>query len=225
MSRKSLTRGAVGWAGRPFFFFCFLAIEAHAPFSIEAVKTLRSYVLLVVDGQQPLNVLLLRHADMKAAVPDTLLQLFQGAVILVGLEIDPVDEGELPRRGGGGLDIVQVGHVPAEHLPDSGDLLLLQPCLIVVFVALEGLAGVQGQKLRRVQAPEELRQGPYPVSDAVAGEDGEVIRAEKEKDQLTLGRFQAVFGELVDAHELPGGQVPPQLLFLFSIQDQDSSHV
>ena len=153
-----------------------------------------------------------------------LFQLFEGAVVLAGLEIDPVDKRELPYRGGGGLDIVQMGHIPPEHLPDSGDLLLLQPLLIVVFVALEGLAGVQGQKLRRADAPEEVRQSPYPAHNALGGEDGEVIRAEKKEDQLTLGRLQAVFGELVDAHELPGGQTPPQLLFLFSVQNQDSSH-
>ena len=211
-------------AARPFF-LCFLAIGSHTPFSIKAVKMLRGHVLLVVDRQQAFYVLFLRHADVEAAVPDALFQLFQGAVVLVGLGVDPVDESELPRRGGGGLDIVQVGHVLPEHFPDSGDRLLLQPGLIVVLVVLEGLAGVQGQKLRRVDAPKEVRQSPHPVSDAVGGEDGEIIRAEKEKDQLTLGRLQAVFGELVNAHELPGGQTPPQLLFLFSVQNQDSSHV
>ena len=125
-----------------------------------------------------------------------------------------VDDGVL-LSGGGLADIGVEGHAA----------FLAQVAQEGQFLSGGGVAPQgQGQKLRRVQALEELRQGPHPVPDAVAGEDGEVIRAEKKKDQLTLGRFQAVFGELVDAHELPGGQMPPQLLFLFSIQDQDSSH-
>ena len=116
------------------------------------------HILLVVDGQEPFHILFVRHADVKAAVPDALFQLLQGAVVFIGLGVDPVDENELPRRGGGGLDAVQMGHVPPEHLTDGGDLLLFQPGLVVVLIALKGLTGVQGQELRRVQAPEQVRQ-------------------------------------------------------------------
>ena len=77
---------------------------------------------------------------------------------------------------------------------------------------------VQDQKLRRLHAAEQVRQGADAAPDALGREHGEVIGADKEKDQFTLGRLEAVIGELVDAHELPGGQMPPQLLFLFSIQ-------
>ena len=45
-------------------------------------------------------------------------------------------------------------------------------------------------------------------------EKSEVVRAEHKKDQLPFGGFHAVFGEPVNAHELTGGLVLPQLFFL-----------
>ena len=83
---------------------------------------------------------------MEALIPEGLLCLPQTAVVLAGLlRPQPVDQGKLPGRGGGGLDLVQVGGVLPQELPDGRELLLLQPLAVPVLVALEGLPGIQGQ--------------------------------------------------------------------------------
>ena len=117
-----------------------------------------------------------------------------------------------------------MAHVLPEQLPQGGEILLLQPGLIVVLVALEGFAGIQGQQLHCFHTPQQLRQGADAAPDPLGGQDGEVVRADQIKNQLTSGRLQAVIGELVNPHELPGGQMPPQLFFLFSVQ-VDTSYI
>ncbi len=117
-----------------------------------------------------------------------------------------------------------MAHVLPQQFPQGGEFLVLQPGLIVVLVALERLTGVQRQKFYRFHTPQQFRQGADTAPDPLGGQNGEVVRADQIKNQLTSGCLQAVIGELVNPHELPGGQMPPQLFFLFSIQDLLSLH-
>ena len=77
---------------------------------------------------------------------------------------------------------------------------------------------IQRQHPQAGRGPQEVRQGAYPALHSFRGEDGEVVRADKKKDQLTLRGFHAALGDLADAHELTGRLMFPQLFFLFSVQ-------
>ena len=90
-----------------------------------------------------------------------------------------------------------MAHVLPQQFPQGGEFLVLQPGLIVVLVALERLTGVQRQKFYRFHTPQQFRQGADTAPDPLGGQN---------------------------PHELPGGQMPPQLFFLFSIQDLLSLH-
>ena len=156
---------------------------------------------------------------MESQIPQGLLHLPQAADVLAGLLlILAIDQGKLPGRGGGGLDLVQVGGVLPQEFPDSRELLCLQPLAVPVLVALEGLTGVQGQQADLLGAAQEIRQIFDPAADSLAGQDGQIIRFDHKKGQLPAGGFGAVVGELADPHELPRGLPLPQFLLLLSIQ-------
>ena len=96
---------------------------------------------------------------MESQIPQGLLHLPQAADVLAGLLlIQAIDQGKLPGRGGGGLDLVQVGGVLPQEFPDGRELLCLQPLAVPVLVALEGLTGVQGQQADLLGAAQEIRQ-------------------------------------------------------------------
>jgi len=63
---------------------------------------------------------------------------------------------------------------------------------------------------------EQFRQRPHPAPNTFFRQDGQVVRLDQEKDQLTFPDLQAVFGELVNAHELPGRMQLFPRFFLFS---------
>ena len=145
---------------------------------------------------------------MESQIPQGLLHLPQAADVLAGLLlIQAIDQGKLPGRGGGGLDLVQVGGVLPQEFPDGRELLCLQPLAVPVLVALEGLTGVQGQQADLLGAAQEIRQIFDPAADSLAGQDGQIIRFDHKKDR-----------ELADPHELPRGLPLPQFLLLLSIQ-------
>ena len=152
---------------------------------------------------------------MEAAIPEAFLRL---PGICRAVLVHRVHQRELPGRGGGRLDVVQVGGVPPQQFPDGRELLLLQPPAVKVLVGLEGFPGVQGQQPHRRGGPEQVSQGGDPAPHPLGGQHGQVIGPEHKKDQLPLGGFHAVIGELGDPHELAGGQALPQLFFLFSVQ-------
>ena len=58
---------------------------------------------------------------MESQIPECLLHLPQAADVLAGLLlIQAIDQGKLPGRGGGGLDLVQVGGVLPQEFPVAG---------------------------------------------------------------------------------------------------------
>ena len=108
---------------------------------------------------------------MESQIPQGLLHLPQAADVLAGLLlIQAIDQGKLPGRGGGGLDLVQVGGVLPQEFPDGRELLCLQPLAVPVLVALEGLTGVQGQQANLLGAAQEIRQVFDPAADSLAGQ-------------------------------------------------------
>ena len=156
---------------------------------------------------------------MESQIPEGLLCLPQTADVLAGLlRSQPVDQGELPCRGGGGLDLVQVGGVLPQEFPDGREFLLLQSLAVPILIALEGLTGVQGQQANLLGTAQEICQVFDPAADSLAGQDGQIIRLDHKKDQLPAGGFGAVVGELADPHELPRGLPLPQFLLLLTIQ-------
>ena len=196
-------------------------MAGHTPFSVKIGKLLGGDILLVVDGQDALNVLAISQPDVEPGIPESLFRQpgIGGAVLVLW-----IDQRKLPRRGGGRLDVIQMGGILPQQIPDGGERLLLQPPLVEVLVGLEGLAGVQGQEPDGWGGAQEVAQGAHPGLHPLGGEDGQVVRPEHKKDQLTFGGLDAVIGELGDPHELTGGLALPQLFFLFSVQFSRSLH-
>lgn len=165
MSKKSLGRGS---GAGPAFFEVRLGIRVHPPFAVHVFKYFRRHVLLVVDRQQPHEVLPPCLPHPEALVSDIFLQsghLAAGVLLLLAVQLE--GQGELPRGGGPGLDAVQVGGVLPQQLPEGGVRLLLHPPAVPVLVALEGFTGIQRQQPDGLHAPQEVGQGYDLPPDAL----------------------------------------------------------
>ena len=103
---------------------------------------------------------------MEALIPDPLIHLAElDLVALSALLIQPENQNELPRRGGGGLDLVQMGGVLPQQFPQGGQFLLLQPLAVPLLIALKGLPGVQGQDTQLRHGAQQMGQSCHPAPD------------------------------------------------------------
>ena len=147
-------------------------------------------------------------------IPNLFFQLDAATTKLFGIfSFLPEHQGELPGRCGGCLNFVQMFHILSQQLPQRRNLFLFQSCLVVGFVGLKGLSGVQRQHPHIVHAPQEIAQRPDAAMNSIPGQHREIVRGNQIKNQLSLSGLDAAFGEPVDAHELPCRLMLPQLLF------------
>ena len=107
---------------------------------------------------------------MEPLVPDALFQpdhLAAGVFFLLPVQLK--HQCKFPRRGGGGLDGVQMGSILPQQLPEGGIGLPLHPLAVPVLIILEGLAGIQRQQPHGLHAPQQISQGHDLPPDALCG--------------------------------------------------------
>ena len=98
----------------------------HPPLSVIVIKVICGHILLVVYGQQALDVLGICQPDLKAQIPDTFLCLAQMVLIrLTAAALGTEYDSELPSGSGPGLDIIQLDTVLPQQFPYGRQVFLL----------------------------------------------------------------------------------------------------
>ena len=165
-----------------------------------------------VEGHESLQLLPVWPPGTK---PPLLKELLCPVQTGQGLPVREAVQGDGQQKAAGGdgpqADLLQMGGVPGQQIPDLWDRLLLQPPAEKDLVVCEDLAGVQAYELQAVQAFEHAGQGLDPFRHGLPGQHAGVGGAQEEEAALPMGGNDTAVRDLMDAQQIPGGLVSEKL--------------